>query len=109
VFDDTLLERSLDRRLAMIIIAGYTLTDANARDAAVAAFADLVERARKYDGCLDVSISGDSVDPERINIFEHWRDQKSLDAWRKIAKAPRVKRRETYVKLYRTEKAEKPF
>lgn len=93
----------------MIIIAGYTLTEAHKRDAAVEAFADMVERARKYDGCLDLSISADSVDPERINLFECWRDQQSLNAWRKVAKPPKVKRRETYVKLYRSDKAEKPF
>ncbi len=93
----------------MIIIAGYSLTEADQRDAVVKAFADLVERARKHDSCLDVSISADSVDPERINVFELWRDQPSLDAWRKVAHPPKVKLRETYVKLYRTEKAEEPF
>jgi quinol monooxygenase YgiN len=93
----------------MIIVAGYTLTDIHKRDAAVAAFADMVERARRYDGCLDLSIGADSVDPERINLFECWRDQQSLDAWRKVAKGPRVKLRETCVKLYRSDKAEKPF
>ena len=69
----------------------------------------MVERARKYDGCLDLSISADSVDPDRINLLECWRDQQSLNAWRKIAKSPRVKLRETHVKLYRSDKAEKPF
>ena len=93
----------------MIIIAGYTLTDAHKRDAAIKAFADMIERARKYDGCLDFSISADSVDPERSNLFECWRDQQSLNAWRKVAKGPRVKPRQAYVKLYRSDKAEKPF
>jgi quinol monooxygenase YgiN len=93
----------------MIIIAGYTLTEADKRDAAVEAFAGMVERARKHDGCLDLSISADSVDPDRINLFECWRDQQSLDAWRKVAKGPRVKRRESRVNLYRSDKAEKPF
>jgi quinol monooxygenase YgiN len=93
----------------MIIIAGYTLTEAHKRDAAVEAFANMVERARKYDGCLDLSITADSVDPERVNLFECWRDQQSLNAWRKVAKAPRVKRRETCVKLYRSDRAEEPF
>ena len=93
----------------MIIIAGYTLTEAHQRDAAVAAFAEMVERARKYDGCLDLSIGADSVDPERINLFECWRDQQSLNAWRKVAKGPKVKTRQTCVKLYRSDKAEKPF
>lgn len=93
----------------MIIIAGHTLTESDKRDAAVAAFTGMVERARRYDGCLDLSISADSVDPERINLFECWRDQQSLNAWRKVAKGPRVKLREAYVKLYRSDKAEKPF
>ena len=69
----------------------------------------MVERARKHDGCLDVSISADSVDPEQINIFELWRDQQSLDAWRKVANPPKVVRRETCAKLYRSDKAEEPF
>jgi quinol monooxygenase YgiN len=93
----------------MIIIAGYTRTEVRKRDAAVVAFSDMVARARKYDGCLDFSISVDSVDPERVNLFECWRDQKALNAWRKVAKGPRVKLREAYVKLYRSEKAEEPF
>jgi quinol monooxygenase YgiN len=93
----------------MIIIAGHSRAkNTHDRDAAVAAFVDMVERARKHDGCLDFSISSDSVDPERINVFECWRDQQSLNAWRKIAKAPRVALRDAHVKLYRSDKAEKP-
>jgi quinol monooxygenase YgiN len=93
----------------MIIIAGYTLTEANKRDQAVAAHVEMVRRARSYDGCLDLSISADSLNPERINIFEHWRDQKSLDTWRKVASPPKVERRETRVKLYQTDRGEAPF
>lgn len=97
----------------MIIIAGYTRTDPEKRDTAVEAFRGMVERARAYDGCLDFSISSDAVDPERVNLFECWRDQATLDAWRKIAgtlaKKPRARPREVVVNLYRTERAEKPF
>jgi len=93
----------------MIIIAGYTLTDAARRDDAVAAHAPMVGEARRHEGCLDISISADSVDPERINIFELWSDQASLDSWRKVARPPQIARRETYVSLYRTERAESPF
>jgi quinol monooxygenase YgiN len=93
----------------MIIIAGYSLTEADKRDSAVAAFAEMVARARTQDGCLDVAISADAIDPERINVFELWRDQQSLNAWRKVAKGPKVKLREANVKLYRTENAEKPI
>ena len=96
----------------MIIIAGYTRTDAEKRESAVEAFRDMVERARGYDGCLDFAISPDAVDPERVNLFERWRDQTALDAWRKVAGKlvkTRVKPREISVSLYRTDKAEKPF
>ena len=94
----------------MIIIAGHTLTESGKRDAAVRAFSEMLERARQYDGCLDLSISADPLDAERINVFELWRDQKSLDAWRKVAKGPRgIKIRKAHVKLYRTDRAEKPF
>lgn len=93
----------------MIIIAGHSRVKSTPRrDAAVTAFADMVERARKQDGCIDMSITADSVDPERINVFECWRDQQSLNAWRKIAKGPKVALKEPRVNLYRTEKAEKP-
>jgi quinol monooxygenase YgiN len=94
----------------MIIIAGHTLTESGKRDAAVRAFSKMLERARQHDGCLDLSISADPMDEERINVFELWRDQKSLDAWRKVAKGPRgIKIRKAHVKLYRTDRAEKPF
>jgi len=95
--------------MLMIIIAGYSRTKSEKRDAAVEAFTAMVERARKHDGCLDLSISSDPVDPERINVFECWRDQQSWNAWRKVAKPPRFRARETHVKLYRSDKAEEPF
>lgn len=94
----------------MIIIAGYTRTDAEKRDRTVEAFKGMVERARAYDGCIDFSISPDAVDPTRFNLFECWRDQTTLDGWRKVAKGgPRSKPLEVAVSLYRTDKAEKPF
>lgn len=94
----------------MIIIAGHSRArNPVERDAAVAAFVPMIERARQQDGCLDMALSADAVDPERVNIFECWRDQPSLDAWRKIAKGPRVALRASQVKLYRADKAEKPF
>jgi quinol monooxygenase YgiN len=85
------------------------LAEADKRDAAVEAFADMVGRARRQDGCLDLAICADSIDLDRINVFECWRDEQSWKAWRKVAKGPRVKLGESFVKLYRSEKAEKPF
>ena len=91
----------------MIIIAGHALRDASKRDAAVAAFAEMIGQARKQDGCIDFAISADPVDPERSNIFECWRDEDAWKAWRKVAKGPRGRARETHVNLYRSDTAEK--
>ena len=90
----------------MIIIAGYSLAESEKRDATVAAFAAMVGRARERDGCLDLAISADPVDPERINLFECWRDEPAWKAWRKVARGPKVALRETRVKLYRGEAIE---
>lgn len=72
----------------MIIIAGYVLVDAGGRDDHVAAFRDLVSRARPGEGCIHFAGTADSVDPERVNAVEVWRDSEALDAWRKQADAP---------------------
>jgi quinol monooxygenase YgiN len=72
----------------MIIIVGHTLVAEGDRDRVVAAHRDLVTRARRSDGCLDVSISADSVDPRRVDIVEVWRDSEALDGWRAAADAP---------------------
>lgn len=74
----------------MIIIAGHELVATEERDAFVAAFRDMVARARAFDGCLHIAISADSVDPERVNLTEVWRDTDALSAWRRQAKGPRV-------------------
>lgn len=72
----------------MIIIAGHELVDAQQRDEHVAAHRDLVLRARAFDGCMHVAITADSVDPERINSVEVWRDAEVMDEWRKQANGP---------------------
>jgi quinol monooxygenase YgiN len=74
----------------MIIIAGHELVHAERRDAFVAAFRDLITRARDFDGCMHVAITADSVDPERVNVVEVWRDAEALKKWRKRAKGPKV-------------------
>lgn len=93
----------------MVIIAGYSLTEAADRDAPVAAFPPMVERARREGGCIDVHISAGPLDAERINVFESWPDRASLDAWPKIADPPEVAFREIHVDLFRPERAESPF
>lgn len=85
----------------MIIIAGHGVIDATERDAHVDAFRGLVARARAADGCLHAAITADSVDPERFEMVEIWRDAEALDAWRRRAPAPRARKpRHLDVKRY---------
>jgi quinol monooxygenase YgiN len=72
----------------MLIIAGYELMAPADRDAYVEAHVDLVARARKARGCLDVAISADPVDPRRVNTYERWESRDLLDQWRTVANAP---------------------
>ena len=72
----------------MIIIAGHLLVDEADRDKYVDAHRDLVDRARAFDGCIDLAISADTVDPRRINNFEVRRDSEALDSWRGKAHVP---------------------
>lgn len=72
----------------MVIIAGHYSVDAERRDDVVAALRDLVTRFRDADGCIHAAITADSLDPQRINNVEVWRDAASLDAWRARANPP---------------------
>jgi quinol monooxygenase YgiN len=57
----------------MIIMVGYSLTEAADRDAAVAAFRPMVELARREGGCIDLHVSADPLDAERMcpSVFVH--------------------------------------
>lgn len=76
----------------MIIMASYELVSAKDRTKYVDAFCNLAARAREFDGCVHIAITADSVDPERIDSVEAWRDAEVLDEWRRQAKAPRTGR-----------------
>lgn len=64
----------------MIIVAGHLrVTD---RDAFLAHSRHAVALARDAAGCHDFAVSGDLVDPERVNVFERWSDRDALHAFR---------------------------
>lgn len=72
----------------MLIIAGHVTMDPDRRDEYVAAFAEMTERSRAAPGCLDVAITADPLDADRVNIFERWESKDSLEKWRSVANAP---------------------
>jgi quinol monooxygenase YgiN len=94
-----------------VIIAGRMYVDPDERDRFIEGYRVLVERARAYPGCIDVSFSPDCVEPGRVNMFECWESAEVLDRWR--ARAPRpgrkVKVRDLRVSRYDAGDARPPF
>lgn len=66
----------------MVIVAGHLVVDPTERDDYLSGCVDVVRQARRAPGCLDFSLSGDIVDPGRINIFERWESQGAVEAFR---------------------------
>jgi quinol monooxygenase YgiN len=94
-----------------VIIAGKMYVDPDKRERFVEGYRVLVEKARAYPGCIDVSMSPDLLEPGRVNLFECWESADVLAQWR--AKAPRpagrVKFRDAQVYKYDAGDARPPF
>ena len=95
----------------MWIIAGHVTVDEDQRDAYVAAFRDLVERARAAPGCLDVAITADPVDPGRVYNYERWETWDAIEEWRARAHAPDtgIAMRDVQVTAYEVARSRPPF
>ena len=66
----------------MLIIAGHLIVAPAERDAYVAECLEVVDAARVAPGCLDYWIAADSVDIDRIVIYERWESEHQLLAFR---------------------------
>ena len=95
----------------MLIITGHYRVDAVERDAYIAAFADLQRRARQAPGCLDVAITADSLDADRVNNLERWESREAMEAFRAVADPPDldVEMRDVQVRLYTVTGERDPF
>ena len=74
----------------MIIISGKVYVDEDKRDEYVAELTDLMVRARKHPGCLDLVIAADPLEEDRINNYEAWESEEALEKWRKVADATKL-------------------
>jgi quinol monooxygenase YgiN len=66
----------------MLIIAGYLEVSSTERDAYVQDCVTAVQMALTAPGCLDYSITADSVDPARVRIYERWESEEHLHVFR---------------------------
>ena len=66
----------------MVIVAGQLVVAPDRRASYLTGCAAVVEQARRAPGCLDFSITGDLLDPGRINVYERWESQAAVEAFR---------------------------
>ena len=66
----------------MLIIAGHLVVAETDRDTYVAACLPIVEAAWSAPGCLDFSITADTVNTTHVRVFERWEDEEKLLAFR---------------------------
>jgi len=66
----------------MLFVAERIHVEPTERDAYVAACVTVCEQARAVDGCLDFSITADTIEADRINVLERWESDKELLAFR---------------------------
>lgn len=52
------------------------------RDSYLGGCVGVVRAARDAAGCLDFAISADLVEDSRINVYERWESQESVEAFR---------------------------
>jgi quinol monooxygenase YgiN len=74
----------------MVVVAGHFRVPAEHKREAVACYQVLVEASRHAPGCMELSISPDPTDPERIVVCEIWANEEQLAAWRRVAPAPQL-------------------
>jgi quinol monooxygenase YgiN len=79
----------MSAKRTQVIVAGWCAVDPKKRDEVVESLKALVLRARRAPGCLDFAMTADPVDPKRLNLFELWRSEEDLRAWRAVAGHPK--------------------
>ena len=69
----------------MILVAGSLQYAPGAIQALRQDMQKFVEATRREDGCINYDLAVDTSDPNRLILFERWRDQMALDAHFKSA------------------------
>lgn len=68
--------------LGMLIVAGYLEFAPADRDAYFTECVPVVQAARRAAGCLEFSITADSVDAGKVQVYERWVSEERLLAFR---------------------------
>lgn len=66
----------------VVIVEGFLTISEGSRDKFVEGSKEAVLLARAKSECLDFSVSADTIDENRVNIFEKWCSKEALDNFR---------------------------
>lgn len=65
-----------------IIVAGKLIIKPELRDEFITKSQESIQLARSNTACEDFSVSPDSIDSNRVNVFEKWQSYTALKAFR---------------------------
>jgi len=65
-----------------IIVAGSLMIKPTYREEFLLQSCEAILQARANESCIDFSVCADSIEPNRVNIFELWHSKQSLNAFR---------------------------
>lgn len=66
----------------MIIVSGRIYVRPEHRARFLAASAEAISSARQAPGCLDFVVAADPIETDRVNVYEEWRTEAALLAFR---------------------------
>jgi quinol monooxygenase YgiN len=71
-----------DEGPSMIIVAGWLRVEVPNRRDYLAGCREVVEAARRAEGCLDFALTADTVSSDRIYVYERWESPQALERFR---------------------------
>jgi len=74
----------------MIIVSGRIHVAPGRRGTFLAASLEAVVEARRAPGCLDFVVAADSLEPDRVNVYEQWESEAALEAFRGDGPGPEM-------------------
>jgi quinol monooxygenase YgiN len=94
----------------MLIVSGWIQVDPEARGDYLAGCRSVVEQARSSPGCVDFALSPDPWEAGRINVYELWESDESLETFRGAGPEPEqaAKILDARVAKYRISSVESP-
>jgi quinol monooxygenase YgiN len=74
----------------MIIVSGRIYVTPEQRDAFLASSRSAMVSARCAPGCRDFVVAADTIEADRVNVYEEWDSESQLEAFRGAGPGPEL-------------------